>query len=305
MKTITVVSGKGGTGKTSLTAALAALGNPVVLADCDVDAANLHLAVPHEKRKTNPFHGEKVARFLPDQCIRCGICLDVCRFEALSGLEVQRNPADDFLVIDPLMCEGCGVCAHVCPVDAIEMTEKQSGEWFLSDTGYGPMVHAKLGIGAENSGRLVTIVRNFANGIAQSGKGEFVIVDGSPGVGCPVISSLTGADFAVAVTEPTQSGRHDLERIRDLTAHFAIPTGVVINKWDLNLAMSEEIERWIDRSPMEMLGRIPYDPAFVQAQLDGRPVVEGSDNGLKDTIAGIWRRILQALQKDGSSVPVE
>jgi MinD superfamily P-loop ATPase len=300
MKTITVVSGKGGTGKTSIAAALAALAQPVVLADCDVDAANLHLAVPHEKRKTNPFHGEKVAQFVPDDCIRCGICLDVCRFGALEGLDGFRNPSDDFLQIDPLACEGCGVCAHVCPVDAIEMTERQSGEWYLSDTGYGPMVHARLGIGAENSGRLVTIVRNFANGIAQSGKGEYVIVDGSPGVGCPVISSLTGTDYAVVVTEPSQSGRHDLGRIGDLTAHFGIPTGVVINKWDLNPGLTDEIESWVRSSRMELLGRIPYDPRFVKAQMEGRSVVEGLEDGLRSTIEQIWMNIRVQLE----TVPV-
>jgi MinD superfamily P-loop ATPase len=295
MKTITVVSGKGGTGKTSIVASFAALANPTALADCDVDAADLHLILNPDITKRNPFSGAKVANIDQDTCMNCSLCLDICRFDAISL--IQNSSYDESFVADPVACEGCGVCKWFCPVDAIEMVDEPSGEWYISKTKYGPMVHAKLGIAAENSGRLVTIVRNFAKGIGEANELDYLIIDGSPGIGCPVIASITGTDFALIVTEPTLSGEHDMERIAALTAHFNIPTRVCINKWDLNPEISAKIEAWGEETGNKVIGKVRFDNTVTKAMLAEKPVVEYSSNGISEDINLLWDEVKTALRE--------
>ena len=293
MMEIVVISGKGGTGKTSLVAAFAALSHDAVLADCDVDAADLHLIVAPEVRRTQDFSGGKVARVVTAKCVGCGRCAELCRFEALA----LDGPANDVVAktyrIDPVACEGCGVCVRFCPVDAIALETAINGTWFISETRHGPMVHARLTPGEENSGKLVTLIRQEAKRIADERRTGLVIVDGSPGVGCPVIASVTGADFALVVTEPTLSGRHDLERVLELTAHFQIATAVCINKFDINPKISESIEQMAECRQVPVLGRIPYDTAVTRAQLAGRSVVEHGNGSLRRRIESLWQAVVE------------
>lgn len=294
VKEIVVISGKGGTGKTSLVAAFAALARDAVLADCDVDAADLHLIVAPEVRQTQEFSGGKVARVVADKCVGCGRCAELCRFEAVA----LDGPANDVVAktyrIDPVACEGCGVCARFCPVDAIALETAINGRWFISETRLGPMVHARLTPGEENSGKLVTLIRREAKRIgAERGMG-LIIVDGSPGVGCPVIASVTGADFALVVTEPTLSGRHDLERVLELTAHFQIPAAVCINKFDINPKISESIEQTAARRQAPVLGTIPYDTVVTEAQLAGQSIVEHGNGPLRRRIEALWHAVVES-----------
>ncbi|MFB0525486.1 MAG: ATP-binding protein, partial [Phycisphaerae bacterium] len=235
VKEIVVISGKGGTGKTSIVASFAALAKDAVLADCDVDAADLHLLLEPDIRQTHNFIGGKLASVIAAKCIGCGRCEEVCNF----GAAVFNGPANDVAertyTIDPITCEGCSVCFHFCPVDAIEFNDAVNGQWFVSDTRFGPMVHARLRPGEENSGKLVSLIRKQSKKIANEQNKDLIIVDSSPGIGCPVIASITGADLVLAVTEPTVSGQHDLDRVVELTKHFQIPTLVCINKYDINL----------------------------------------------------------------------
>ncbi len=290
---IVVISGKGGTGKTSLVAAFAALAHDVVLADCDVDAADLHLIVAPEVRRTQDFSGGKVARVLTDQCVGCGRCAELCRFEAV----VLNGPANDVVAktyrIDPVACEGCGVCARFCPMDAIALETAINGKWFVSETRHGPLVHAALTPGEENSGKLVTLIRQEAKRIAAARGTDLIIVDGSPGIGCPVIASVTGADFALVVTEPSLSGRHDLERVLELTAHFQIPTAVCINKFDVNPKISESIEQTAECRQVPVLGRVAYDPAVTRAQLMARSVVEHGNGSPRWQIESLWQAVVE------------
>ncbi|MGB3113344.1 MAG: ATP-binding protein, partial [Candidatus Omnitrophota bacterium] len=232
MKQIVVISGKGGTGKTVLTASLAALAKNKVMADCDVDAADLHLLLKPSIKERHEFKSGATAFIDKRLCTECGRCVAVCRFDAVS---------EDY-AIDPVACEGCGFCYYACPVNAIKMQENATGEWYISDTRFGPLVHAKLGIGEENSGKLVTLVRQKAKEIAEKQRFDWVIIDGSPGIGCPVIASLSGVDFALVVTEPTLSGLHDADRVIKVARHFNIPVKVVINKYDLNVDMTNRIK---------------------------------------------------------------
>ncbi len=295
MKTITVVSGKGGTGKTSVVSSFAALSNASVLADCDVDAADLHLVLNPEIKRYNPFYGGKVARMNPDTCIECALCQDLCRFGAITQQAGPQPGAPLQYTVDPFVCEGCGVCAWFCPTGSIEMQEEQAGEWYVSDTAYGPMVHAKLGIAAENSGKLVTIVRNFAQGIARAKGYETLIIDGPPGIGCPVIAAVTQADFALVVTEPTLSGRHDLQRIAELSRHFSIPTRVCINKWDLNPDISDEITRWGEETGNRVIGRVRFDEAVTHAQVQRAPLVALTDGGAATDLRSLWERVREEV----------
>jgi len=269
---IVVVSGKGGTGKTSLVASLAALATNAVLADCDVDASDLHLVLaPRVERREDFWSGHEAVVRQAD-CTLCGECLRLCRFGAVTR---ERNTAGGAaFVIDPLACEGCGVCVRFCPSGAIEFPERLSGEWYVSATRFGPLVHARLGIGAENSGKLVSLVRKEARRIAQEQGKSLLLVDGPPGIGCAVIASVTGASLVLAVTEPTLSGEHDLRRVLSLTRHFALPTAVCVNKWDINKDVTERIEREAADAGAVLVGRIPYDVAVTQAQVGGLPVVE-------------------------------
>lgn len=296
MKTITIVSGKGGTGKTSIVSSLAALISPVMIADCDVDAPDLHLVLHPEIKKRNPFAGSKTAFIDPERCIQCGECEALCRFDAISQ-QPAPGTADLQFTVDPIACEGCSVCQWFCPTKAIDMVDRQNGEWYVSETEYGPMLHAQLGIAAENSGRLVTLVRNFAKGVAESRNLEYTIVDGPPGIGCSAIASLTGVDFALMVTEPTASGFHDLERLAELIDHFEISSGICINKWDINPEVSKAIERWGIEKGYPVLGKIRFDPAIVQAQVAGLPVVRFSKNGVVSEIEQLWYSIRTLLSE--------
>jgi MinD superfamily P-loop ATPase len=274
VKELTVLSGKGGTGKTSLVASFAALAESKVLADCDVDAADLHLIIAPDPVTRNVFRGGFTARIDHDSCTGCGTCIDLCRFGAVSSCESPGGAAAVFSTVDRLGCEGCGVCAHFCEAGAIEMEESDQGEWFVSQTRHGPMVHARLGIAAENSGKLVSLIRNRARTLAEERGLELVIVDGSPGIGCPVIASVTGCDLVLAVTEPTLSGLHDLERVVLLAGHFDAPVAVVVNKYDLNEEMALEIEQWCADRKIRIAGRIPYSGEFTAAMIAGQSVVE-------------------------------
>lgn len=288
MKEIVIISGKGGTGKTSVAASFAVLAERPVIADCDVDAADLHLVLAPQIRERHDFYSGHEAVIRQQDCNGCGACLAHCRFDAVkmdgqAGLEVKYS-------IDPVACEGCGVCVRFCPEKAIDFPERLCGEWMISDTRCGPMVHARLGIAAENSGKLVSIVRREARRIAEKEKRSLVIVDGPPGIGCPVIASLTGATLVLVVTEPTVSGEHDLERVLKLARHFDMPAAVCVNKWDLNPEMTERIENMAMRAGAKIAGRIRYDRAVTAAQMQELAVVETEAPCVAD-IQQVWKNI--------------
>ncbi len=295
MKELVVVSGKGGTGKTSVVASFAALARGKVLADCDVDAADLHLILDPTIRKRAPFTGGKVAVVRRESCTGCGKCAEVCRFDAIAPEDSPGGDERPCLEVDPIGCEGCGVCRLVCPERAIDLVPSVNGEWFISDTRHGPFVHARLGIAEENSGKLVTLVRQEAGKLAEARGLALVLIDGSPGIGCPVIASMTGARLALAVTEPTLSGLHDLKRVAGVAAKLRVPAAVAINKWDLSPETAHEIEEWCAREELPIAGRIPYDDAVTAAQVSGRAVTEFSDGAAAEAIVGLWNRVEQML----------
>ncbi len=295
MKEIVVISGKGGTGKTSIVGSFAALANSAVMADCDVDAADLHLLLEPDIKQAHDFSGGKLASVITDKCIGCGRCEEVCNFDAVTLNGRANNVIDKTYTIDDVSCEGCGVCVHFCPVDAIEFEDAVNGQWFVSETRFGPMVHARLGIAQENSGKLVSLIRKEAKRIAAEQNNDFIIVDGSPGIGCPVIASITGADLVLVVTEPTISGQHDLDRVIELTEHFGIPTTVCVNKYDINPAITEEIEKKAQQKGLKVAGKIAYNTAVTKAQIAARSVVEYSDSDLKAQIVSLWESILDML----------
>lgn len=285
IKELVVISGKGGTGKTSVTAAFAVLAANAVIADCDVDAADLHLVLTPRELERHEFRSGNEAVIRKEECVGCGMCLEYCRFDAI-GMVREGNSLPTFAV-DPISCEGCGVCVRFCPVKAIDFPEKKCGEWMVSDTRCGTMVHARLGLAAENSGKLVATVRGEARRIAEENGNRLIIVDGPPGIGCPVISSLTGASQVLVVTEPTVSGEHDLERVLALTKHFSIPTAVCVNKWDINPQMAERIERKARGADAVIVGRIRYDSAVTAAHLRALAVVEIDAPSAED-IRRVW-----------------
>ena len=281
MKQITIISGKGGTGKTTIAAAFASLAKNKVMADCDVDAADLYLVLKPEIKEKHAFKASKVAQIDKDKCTECGKCIEVCRFEAIS-----KN-----YVVDPISCEGCGVCYRICPVDAVKFEEKVAGHYFISETRFGPMVHARLGIAEENSGKLVTLVRKKAREVSQNNKLEYILIDGSPGIGCPVIASLTGVNLALVVTEPTLSGIHDLERIIDLTEHFKIRTLVCINKYDINLKNVQKIEEICKKKSVKVVGKIPYDTEVNKAMRTEKTVIEyNAGSNIAQEIIKLWNK---------------
>jgi len=284
MKEIVVISGKGGTGKTSVTAAFATLAQRVVLVDGDVDAADLHLVLSPAIEETHDFFGGRQARIIADRCRNCGACVEFCRFSAV------RHDTHGYH-IDPLACEGCGVCAHLCPHHAIAFEATCNGQWFRSSTRFGPLVHARLGIAEENSGKLVALIRREARSCADAAQADLLLVDGPPGIGCPVIASLTGAGHVVIVAEPTVSGRHDLDRVITLTTHFHVSTSVIINKADLYPEGAVEIAHTALARGVGVLGRIPYDPAITQAQLVGQSVIEYQDGAVSQALREIWARL--------------
>ncbi len=291
MKEIVVISGKGGTGKTSLTASFAFLGGKdVIVADCDVDAADMHMLLGPDFEKAEDFYSGEVAFIIEDDCIRCGKCKQVCRFDAI-------NIIDNQYIVDPLNCEGCGYCARVCPTRAIVNNDLKAGQWFVSNIKTGSiMVHARLSIGADNSGKLVAKVKNEAKALAQKQEKDYVIVDGSPGVGCPVVSSLSGAAFTVLVTEPTVSGLHDLKRVYELVHKFNIKAGCIINKADINPEVTAEIEAFLQKENIVHLCNLPYDEHFTKAMTIGQTIVEYGDNRLAKLISESWEKIKEILR---------
>jgi len=311
MKQITVISGKGGTGKTVITASFAALAKDKVMADCDVDASDLHLLLHPRINETHQFKGGMKAILYDERCTGCGKCIEVCRFDAIreeegrgakgQGSRIKgqgsKVKGQGTVIIDPVACEGCQVCALVCPVEAIQMEENVSGEWYISETNYGPMVHAKLGIAQENSGKLISVVRKNAREVAQKNGLELVIVDGPPGIGCPVIASVTGVDLVVIVTEPTFSAISDLERVLSLAQHFKIQSTVLINKYDINLENTQKIEEFCRLENIEVAGKLPFDNAFTQAMVEGKTIIEHSDSPLVEEIKNIWERICAKITK--------
>ncbi|MGQ9650071.1 MAG: ATP-binding protein [Phycisphaerae bacterium] len=330
MKELVVISGKGGTGKTSIAASLAVLAGRCVVADCDVDAADLHLVLSPRIKECHDFYSGHQAVIRQTECTSCGMCLAHCRYGAVARQYPAESPGvivgsisydcqscdycerscpardNDFIqamseaigqtrqgavAVDPIACEGCGVCVQVCPAHAIDFPERLCGEWMVSETRCGPMVHARLGVASENSGKLVSIVRQNARRIAEEQDLELIIVDGAPGIGCPVIASVTGAALVLVVTEPTLSGEHDLKRVVQLARHFDIPLTVCINKWDLNPEMSDVIEAYCREHSIPVAGRIRYHRMFTDAQVKAQTVVEASDHGASVDIRRLWSAV--------------
>ena len=295
MKELVVISGKGGTGKTSIVAAFADLAKNAVFADCDVDAADLHLVLEPKVKQTSDFSGGKQASIVAEKCIGCGKCQDLCRFDAINFNGPANDTVAKTFTVDPVSCEGCKVCVEFCPADAIEFNDSINGQWFISNTRFGTMVHARLGIAEENSGKLVSIIRKETKKIAEEQKKSLIIVDGSPGIGCPVIASITGADLVLIITEPTLSGKHDLERVAELAAGFKIPVLVAINKFDLNSDMAEQIEKDALKRNIKVVGKIRYDKAFTKAQIMKCSVVEYTGGAVTEDVKALWRNVTYAL----------
>lgn len=284
MKELLIISGKGGTGKTTFTAAFAALADDKLLADLDVDAADLHLLLSPKVKETHEFWSGQVAVIDVDRCTDCGLCREQCRFSAITGRKV-----------DPIACEGCGFCARICPEKAITMRDTMAGHWFVSDTDYGEMVHARLGIAQENSGKLIALIRKEARELAEEKNLPLLISDGPPGIGCPVISSLSGIDLALIVTEPTLSGIHDMERVLELCRHFNVPARVCVNKYDINEENTARISAYCEEQGLAEPVLVPYDDAVSASLAQGIPVVEHSKNGAASAIRNLWEELAETL----------
>jgi len=288
IKQLAIVSGKGGTGKTTIAAAFASLAKNKVMVDCDVDAADLHLLLQPKVLIQEKYFGGRSPHVDLEKCTQCGLCTEVCRFHAI-----------DNGVVDSVSCEGCGFCFHICPESAIAMEEAFSGDWFISETSYGPFVHARLGIGEENSGKLVTVVRKQATEIGKERNLNLILIDGPPGIGCPVTASLTGVNLILAVTEPTLSGIHDLERILKLAEHFKIPSMVCINKFDINLENSQKIISYCENNGSKVIGRIPYEPKVVEALVNRKTVMDYPCNQIQEIVQRMWEQLESLImQKD-------
>jgi len=291
MKQVVLISGKGGTGKTIVSASFAALADNKVMADCDVDAANLFLILQPHVTERSSFCGGKMAHIITEDCSDCGECISVCRFDAIGRDQL------DAVVIDPYSCEGCAVCSHICPTGAIKMENSVSGELYISETSFGPFVHARLGIGEESSGKLVTQVRNSARAIAEKENHEFVLIDGPPGIGCPVIAALSGTDLALIITEPTLSGIHDMQRVFATADHFNIQTACCINKCDINPDNTILIEDWCTKNQIPVLGKIPFDKEVTESMVNLLPVVKYSDGPAATELDRIWQKTAAILRK--------
>jgi MinD superfamily P-loop ATPase len=288
IKQLAIVSGKGGTGKTTIAAAFAALAKNKVMVDCDVDAADLHLLLQPKIVMQEKYFGGRSPRVDLERCTQCGLCTEICRFHAI-----------DKGVVDPVSCEGCGFCSHICPESAIAMEEAFSGDWFISETLYGPFIHARLGIGEENSGKLVTVVRKKAVEIAKEKNLDIILIDGPPGIGCPVTASLTGVNLVLAITEPTLSGIHDLERILKLSDHFKIPSVVCINKYDINLENTYQIVSYCEKNGSKIIGEIPYESKVVEALVNRKTVMDYPCNEVQEIVYQMWKKVESLLmQKD-------
>lgn len=283
MKEIVVISGKGGTGKTSITASFAYLGGrDVVLADCDVDAADLHLLLKPDFAEAHDYYSGKLAHIDKAICIECGKCIEKCHFDAIS---LDYN-------INAINCEGCGYCQKLCPVNAISLSDCMVGKWYKSSTRIGnKLIHARLGIGADNSGKLVARVKKEARLMASLESAQYVIVDGSPGIGCPVVSSLSGADYVVLVTESTISGFHDLKRVYELVRNFKLKAACIINKYDLNIDITSEIESFLKEENIVHLSNIPYNENFTKSMTEGKTIVEYDNTILKNLIEDSWNKL--------------
>ncbi|HCJ10771.1 MAG TPA: (4Fe-4S)-binding protein [Clostridiales bacterium] len=282
---LVIISGKGGTGKTSIAASLAVLARgTAVLADCDVDAANLGLILRPTVREEHEFMASKLAFIDQDKCEGCGTCLEVCRSHAIE--DSGGRPA-----VNEYACEGCGVCFHVCPAGAVEMRDVVSGRWFVSETPYGPLVHARLGPGEENSGKLVTLVRRKAAEMAEAQGKDLIIIDGPPGIGCPVIACLSGASRALIVTEPTLAGLHDMERVLEVCHHFEVPAQVVINRFDIDEANTRRIRERCSARGIEVVALIPFDTEVTRAAVRGMTIVEASDGRTARCIRALWEKL--------------
>ena len=288
MKEVVVLSGKGGTGKTSIVGSFAALAKSKVMVDCDVDAADLRLLLQPMVREEHEFWSGVSATIDEQRCTQCGLCEELCRFNAIKDFKV-----------DAVSCEGCGFCSHICPAEAITMTENLAGQWSVSDTRYGPLVDARLGIAQENSGKLVATVRQQARELAEKLGLDYIISDGPPGIGCPVISSLSGADLALLVTEPTLSGQHDLERVLGVCRHFGVPAMVCINKYDINEDNTRHVESYCLSQGVDIAIRIPFDNVVTEAMVHGLPIVEYAQNGISQQMEILWDMVSKLLQKEG------
>ena len=286
MKELVVISGKGGTGKTCLTAAFSSLADNILLCDADVDAADLHLITDPRIRDSYDFQAGHTAVIDINNCSACGLCRDMCRWQAVT---------EDFEV-DSIACEGCGVCVYFCPEKAIDFPMNTCGQWFISDTRFGPMVHARLGIAEENSGKLVSLVRQEAKNLSKEKNLDLILTDGPPGVGCPVIAAIGGASSVLIVTEPTVSGIHDLERVAELAAHFNVPAMVCVNKFDLNLDITVKIKRFTRENELIWLGNVPFDPIFTKAMVQAKTIFEyDSDCSTGRAVKIIWERMLKTI----------
>jgi len=280
MKQLAILSGKGGTGKTTITASLAVLSRNAILADCDVDAPDLHMLLHPEIIETQKFTGSKLAVIDPAKCLDWGMCREKCRFDAIT----------EQFKVDPISCEGCGVCAAICPEDAITMTERVSGYAHISKTKYGFMTHALLSPGEANSGKLVTLVRQNARVLSEKENSDLIIIDGPPGIGCPVIASVTGVDVSLVVTEPTMSGIHDLQRALQLLEHFSVTPLVCVNMHDINRDNTEKILRFCEENSIEVVGRIPFNLKVTEAMVDGKTIIEYSpESDVAKEIENLWK----------------
>ncbi len=277
-----MISGKGGTGKTTLTASLAALAHNIVVADCDVDAPDLHLLLHPQVIETQEFRGSKLALIEETKCVECGLCREGCKFDAINYA----------FQVDPFLCEGCGVCVVLCPEEAISLEERISGYAYVSRTRYGPMAHARLNAGEANSGKLVTLVRHKARQIAEKENQELILIDGPPGIGCPVIASISGVNVGLVITEPTMSGIHDLERALQLLRHFSIASFVCVNMYDINKENTERIIGFCEKNGAEIAGKIVFDPLVTEAMVAGKTVIEyAPKSAVSHEIEAIWKRI--------------
>jgi len=297
MKELVVISGKGGTGKTSILASFAVLADDAVLADCDVDAADLHLVLTPTVRRRERFSGGSRARIMPGHCMACGKCEEICRFDAIFFDGPGNGRVERTFRVDPFACEGCGLCARFCTYGAVEFAPVVNGKWFVSETRAGPMVHARLDPGEENSGKLVSLVRTEARQLAERRRAPRVLIDGAPGIGCAVIASINNADLVLIVTEPTLSGRHDLERVAELTAHFGIPTSLAVNKWDLNADLARQIETEAAARGLHLAGRVRYDRAVTEAQLRRRTIIEHTENNAAADVRELWAAVSARLEQ--------
>ena len=292
MKEITVVSGKGGTGKTSVTAALADTKRELVLCDADVDAPDLHLLLDPKIAESHVFEGNWIASIDPEQCSACGLCMEYCRFDAI------QTHGSEIPVIDPFKCEGCRLCERICPTKAISSERSKNNYWYVSGTRHGTMVHARMGPGEENSGKLVTRVRQKAKELAKLEKVAFVLTDGPPGTGCPAIAAVTGTDLVLLVIEPSRSSLHDAGRVADLLGQMNIEAVAIINKYDLHAPLTGEIEQFLKNKAITLVGKVPFDEQVVEAMVQAKSVTEfAPQSEASVALEGIWARIEQQLAK--------